>query len=272
MDIGKANVGDADVLLRAKSYPYDVQQSCFALISRKTVQLLAVDLESPLDSPVLDRNGARSLRSYAKSQGVELQDMPTVPVLAYGSNASIAGLRRKFAGEIDSTVIPVAHARLTDFDIVYSSHISPYGAIPAALQYCPKAIANVQILFVTEAQRRILCATEPNYLYAELMDLDLRIGDVKVTTVSSFLTRHGMLSRAGTEVALASSVVEGRRFPAKTEEQALRMARDMTAPDTNLDAFVLQNVADVILCRARTNELKATARAFEYPFWRLTHG
>ncbi|MCK5621123.1 MAG: hypothetical protein KAJ11_02450, partial [Alphaproteobacteria bacterium] len=52
------------------------------------------------------------------------------PVLAIGSNQSPRQLTRKFGDEGE---IPVQRARLRDFDIYYSAHITGYGSVPAML-------------------------------------------------------------------------------------------------------------------------------------------
>src|SRR5215207_2198589 len=83
-----------------------------------------------------------------------------VPLLAYGSNGSPEVLRRKLG---DDAFVPVVRATLRDFDVVYSSHISPYGSVPAAIYPCRGTSLQVCVLLVDAAQLATLDETEPNY-------------------------------------------------------------------------------------------------------------
>lgn len=255
------------LLSRAKGYPYDISQSSFAFIAGTTVPLVDVDLKSPLQSHVLDGDRLRTLGACAEDRGLPSQgpEASPVPLLAYGANASIEGLSRKFGEHRDAAVLPVARATLQDFDVVYSSHVSPYGAIPAALQQCRGARTTVHVLVATEAQRRILQATEPNYTLAQLwgLELSLELGP-RLSSAAAYLTRHGMLAVDEMELALAAVDTENRQFPAISEEEALRLARDLAAPGVDIDDFIVQCVSDEVLSRRRTERLKAHARPFAY--------
>lgn len=257
-------------LTRAKAYPYETPGASFAFVAGKALQLVRLNLESPLDSAVIDNDQLCSLRSSAKAHGLSSAkfDAPPMLLLAYGSNASVEALSRKFGDHEDAAVLPVARATLQDFDIVYSSHISPYGAIPAALQFCPHATTTVHVLVATETQQRILRNTEPNYFLASLSGLDLRFElGPSPSNVAAYLTRHGMLSINGTEVAVAAVETQNRSFPALTEEEVLLAARDVTAPGDDIDHFILQNSGDEALSRLRTERLKENARPFRYSAW-----
>src|SRR5437588_11460445 len=59
------------------------------------------------------------------------------PVLFYGSNAAPAQLARKYATSSAGFVVPAVLAVAQGLDVVYSSHVSPYGAVPATLIASP---------------------------------------------------------------------------------------------------------------------------------------
>ena len=262
------------LLARAKGYPYDISQPSFAFLAGTTVPLVDVDLKAPLQSHVLDRGRLLTLGACTESRGLSNQrpEASPMPVLAYGANASIEGLSHKFRAHRDAAVLPVARATLHDFDVVYSSHISPYGAIPAALQHCPGARAPVHVLVATESQRHILLETEPNYTLCHLWDLNLSLElGPRLTSAAAYLTRHGMLTLHGTELALAAVETGNRIFPALSEDEALRLARDVAAPNLDIDDFIVQSVRDEVLSRRRTERLKGTARPFAYRHWQEVH-
>ena len=51
------------------------------------------------------------------------------PLLRDGANAAPPMLARKLA-TLPHEPLPLLRAELADFDIVYSAHVSPYGAVP----------------------------------------------------------------------------------------------------------------------------------------------
>ena len=57
----------------------------------------------------------------------------------------------------------VAAARLAGFDVVYSAHVSPYGAVPATLQRRSCHAVDVHVLHLDDAQVAAIDAYEPNY-------------------------------------------------------------------------------------------------------------
>ena len=63
-----------------------------------------------------------------------------LPVIGHGSNRSPEQLRRKFGARAE---IPVSRAWLSDYDVVYSAHVTQYGSIAANLQHTPGARAEV---------------------------------------------------------------------------------------------------------------------------------
>lgn len=86
-----------------------------------------------------------------------------VPVLAIGSNASAAQLRRKFA-RLDHWAVPVTLADVTGLGVAYSAHVSRPGYVP----WAPYATGDTRaalyrITWLTASEVDVLDATEPNY-------------------------------------------------------------------------------------------------------------
>jgi hypothetical protein len=271
MPSSHSGAGTVAALERAKTYPYDIPECCYALAGGGALRLVGVDLTSVLDCEVLDDGRVTSLRNWARRRGVDTEDLGAPELLlAYGSNASVAGLSRKLAEGLHGCLIPVARATLADFEVVYSAHLSSYGAVPATLQHSPGARTNVSVLLTTPAERRLLRGTEPNYDFGELdaVELRLELGPT-LSTVSAVVSRHGALTLDGSEVGLAAVASTNRRFPARTQTQVLSAVRDLAAPAVDLGDFILGNVRDPELARRRTEQLKATARPFAYRSWRV---
>jgi hypothetical protein len=141
------------------------------------------------------------------------------PLLAYGANASPLALTRKLAAFPESP-LPMLRAHLGGFDVVYSNHVSPYGAIPGTLHPSPGTTVTAFVAYPDEQQLRALTATEPNYELTTLRDLDCRLelGD-RVEQLAAYLSRHGPWRPDNAPVALAELEATDRRFAQLTQRQ-----------------------------------------------------
>lgn len=183
------------------------------------------------------------------------------PVLAVGANAAPAVLRAKLAGvEGAGAPVPLLAGRLSGFDVVYSAHVSPHGAISATLQRSPGTSVAVHVTYLDAAQRAAVDATEPNYRREPLSPTALALASgAKLTEVEAYVSRHGCLCFEGTEIALAAVPADGRVFPALSEPQVLALARTQLAPDLRLEDFVSEQLRDPAVAARRTRELRRFA-------------
>jgi hypothetical protein len=167
------------------------------------------------------------------------------PLLAYGANAAPDALARKLASA-PAVPLPVLRAELAGFDVVYSAHVSPYGAVPATLHPSPGTTAPVFVLYPTAEQRALLGATEPNYELTRLRSIELRLaqeatplaGQEALSEVDAFLSRHGCLRLSGSPLALAAIRSTGRSFVEMGEAAVLELVRTAHSPDLDLEVFV----------------------------------
>lgn len=220
----------SDVVERAMRYPYAVPARAFAQLGHRTL--------SPDD--------------------VEIDLAERTALLAYGSNGSPEALGRKLALSADPVLVEPGW--LHDFDVVYSAHISPYGAVPATLQRSPGTAVRVAVLHLTPEQLRLLSATEPNYEAGLLEGVRCELaGGEEKTELAVYLSRHGCLLVDGAEVALIAVPARDRRFPEMGEPQILERLRATLAPEESIDSFVLANVADPALAQERTASLARRA-------------
>ncbi|HEX5526762.1 MAG TPA: hypothetical protein VFX44_06135 [Solirubrobacterales bacterium] len=148
------------------------------------------------------------------------------PLLSYGANAAPEALARKLAS-LPGVELPVLQAELEGFDVVYSAHVSPYGAVPATLVESPGTVAPVFVIHPTPEQRVLLTASELNY--------DL----VEVKGMEAFRSKHGHLSLEGSAVALAAVPSRGRTLPELDQRAILERVRATLAPELNLEEFIL---------------------------------
>jgi hypothetical protein len=219
-----------DVVERALGYPYGAPPGTFIQLGHQTLDPSEIEID-------------RDART---------------PVLAYGSNAAPKVLSRKLA--LSDQPVLVVPARLREFDVVYSAHISPYGAIPATLQRSPGTEVRVHVIYMTSAQIGVISATEPNYEPELLEGIECRLEDgEELGEVSAYISRHGCLLEGDSELALAAVTASGRRFAAIGEPEAMELVRSSLCPDTDLESFVLANVTDPNLSQSRSAQLPRRA-------------
>ncbi len=147
------------------------------------------------------------------------------PLISYGANAAPEALALKLAA-LPGEPLPVERSELEDYDVVYSAHVSPYGAVPATLLESPGTVAPVFILHPTAEQHALLTATELNY--------DL----VEVKGHAAYRSKHGCLELDGAPVALAAIPSRGRTLPQLDQPAVLERVRAQLAPELELEEFI----------------------------------
>jgi gamma-glutamyl AIG2-like cyclotransferase len=174
-------------------------------------------------------------------------------VLAYGANRSLAGIARKLGTDAPDPPVVVTAARLEGFAVVYSAHVSPYGAVPATLQRHAGRAVDVHVLHLDDAQVAAIDAYEPNYQRRRLDGVSLRLEDGTVLdAVEAYISLHGCLAVDGGACGIAE----------RDQHAVLELVRDRLAPGQDLDAFILAGIRDPALQASRTAALRADAIPF----------
>ena len=188
------------------------------------------------------------------------------PVLAIGSNQSPQQLTRKFGGTGE---IPVQRARLADFDIYYSAHITAYGAVPAMLQHAPGTAVALSVTWLDDRQLGIMHETElraANYRFAAIDDIDLALDcGSRLSDICLYVGVHGHLTHEGEAVAMAAAPAEGRRPKALSTAEVLEIVRERFSPRDDPADFVLKLVDDNGFRAACTANLAEDAVPFAHP-------
>jgi hypothetical protein len=218
----------SELVARALGYPYAIPASSYALLDGRAVDVEAVEVD------LTDRTA----------------------LLAYGSNAAPDVLARKLAAAPEP--VPMVRTELRDFDVVYSAHVSPYGAVPATLRRSPGTAVRAFIAYLTSKQLGLVSTTEPNYELARLdkPSCTLDRGEAPAE-LSLYVSRHGCLLLDGAEVALAEIEAQDRRFVAMTQREMLERVRTFLAPDRGLASFVDACVSGAIDARERLDSGEA---------------
>ena len=222
---------DVDLLALAKSYPYPAP-----------------------DSSYLFADGEAGPIERAEFEG-------RVPVLAHGSNRSPVQLKRKFGSAAE---IPVSLGWLADYDVVYSAHITQYGAVASTLQHRPGTRVRLAVNWLDEAQLARMHETEgpSNYGFGRLVGIDLSLEHGPVLERREalvYLGRNGCLDLDDGPVGLAAVTAEGRGHHAHHQEEALALVRARHRPEMGLEDMILEAVRDSSRRLALTSEMKARA-------------
>ncbi len=221
-----------EILRRAVAYPYEAPFHSFVQTGSRTEPL------PRLADP--DLSGRTAL-------------------VAYGANCAPRVLARKLRAAPPDP-LPMICAELLGFDVVYSAHISPYGAVPSTLQRSSGTHAPVHVAYPTDAQLTALTATEPNYELRELTDWVTysEAGRGEPARLHAYLSRHGCLAIGGAEVALTAVRSDPRRFRSMGEVEVLEHVRHRLAPELSLGRFV-ESSLDPGMAAARTTVLRGNA-------------
>jgi len=233
---------------------------------------LALAKGYPYDHPgssYLYRDGSATPLSAADA----MRFAGRTPVIAHGSNRSPDQLKRKFdylAG--GDSEIPVTRAWLQDHDVVYSAHITRYGAIAANLQHAPGVRVELFVTWLNEVQLAQMHATElgsETYVYGRLTGivLDLEHGpSPRLNEASVYLSKRGCLTddeAAGAPRAIGLSAIraEGRPYRALPQGEVLAFVQVRYGRVGHLDDHILETVRD----HQRRGELVAAMTAAAVP-------
>lgn len=162
-------------------------------------------------------------------------------LVAFGANAAPDVLAAKLGPQARVSAAP---ATLVGFDVAYSAHVAPYGAIPAALVRSPGTSVAVHVLRLEPGALPPLDATEGNYERAELAG-----------GLEAYVSRHGVLCPDGHPVALAAVPARGRRLPELTETEMLERVRALLDPGADPEEFVRAQACDTVVARERSAAL-----------------
>lgn len=194
------------------------------------------------------------------------------PVIAHGSNRAPEQLARKFGhlGEPHAE-IPVTFAWLEDYDVVYSAHVTQYGAVASNLHRTPGCRVRIALTWLDDRQLARMHETEGNYGFGRLAGVRLAPEDGPrgmLEEAFMYLSQHGCLAGDGGRLGLAAVPAEWRPHASFEQVAALTLVRDRHAPGADLDDFILAGIRDAGERRRRTAAMRAQGLAADVPHFR----
>ncbi len=253
---------DDELLALATGYPF--QAPGFSYIYRDG------DI-TPLSGSATSVSGSASL-----STSVAGQLKGRHPVIAHGSNRAPAQLHRKY-GHLNgrASEIPVTRVLLSDYDVVYSAHVTQYGAIAANLQHAPGAVVEVYVTWLDDAQLLRMHDTElggENYYYGRLDNIRLAFADLSLADLSAafvYLSTRGCLAQDGQAIGLEAVPARERPHRALGQREVLEFVRGRYRPERDLDAHALHTIRDPHFRRALVFEMEQDSVAAAAPHFTI---
>ena len=185
-------------------------------------------------------------------------------VLAVGSNRAPIRLDQKFLGNTVASV-PVQHARLKEFDIVYAAHLTHYGSVPAMLQRAPGTTVELAVTWLDDTQLEIMHATEGGYHYAAINSVDLTYDDgTRADSVHLYVGREGHLVHREQPVALIEIDGQDRPYAARNTAEVLEIVHQRVKPEMPHDDFILRVIDDIDFRRDCSILLAEDSVPFDY--------
>jgi hypothetical protein len=274
MDEAKKNPGDRDhtikeLVARAKAYPFPRPAGSFVFTHGRTwpvphpagpwsPELLIADGDRTVTfAELCERVGAGP---HAGSNGgaADYACDERTPVFGYSSNASPDALAHKFA-MLPHAVIPSIRCHVSDWDAVYSCHVSK-GYIPGAIHPSPGTELHGTMSWLTDEELELMNASENlgiNYEFRPLKGVvaTFENGDT-VTSPLAYFTLHGELRINDLPVAVAGTTADNRRYGVMAETEVLELARQQIAPDQGLDKMIATAIESFETQQALTAKLK----------------
>jgi len=239
------------------TYPYAREPGSYLFVNGVAYPYVRVTRRLLADSVVAvgDRR-VRVSRLLARLGLAELGGQRLTPVLAYGSNANVDALTRKYLTPDFPypTVIPVLTGRIRGYDVAWSPNFSFNGSLPATIAPSPGTTARVWVNWLNADQLQRMNATESvgqMYALGRLRaPLSFRGPPVRAPLV--YVDCAGALKVRGRIWAIAAVRASARRFAPTDAAGALRLVAPTLGWKGSVFELILTGVADADLRAART--------------------
>jgi hypothetical protein len=247
------------------AYPYAREPGSYLFVNGAAYPYVRITRRLLADSVVLvgDRR-LRVSRLLAKLDLAHLGDEPLTPVLAYGSNANVDALTRKFVTPLfpHATAIPVLAGRIRGYDVAWSPNFSFNGALPATIAPSPGTTARVWVNWLNPDQLERMNATEGvGDLYAlGSLRARLRFPGPSLGAPLVYVDCAGALRTRGRTWAVAGVPASHRRFAQTDAAGALRLIAPTLGWRRSVFDLLLTGVADADLRAARTRRIRHLGR------------
>lgn len=260
------------------SYPYPREPGSYLFVEGVAYPYVNLRHHSLADASVRAGGTVVSARSLLERLGLRSQaDEPRSPVIAYGSNANVDALTRKFvtSGYPDPAVIPVVKATLRGFDVAWAPQFVSNGAMPATLVPSMGTSVVVWITWLDHDELDQMNATEgvgTLYSYGLLRGARLDASGPPAIRPGLYVDCAGALKVDGRILAIDGVSATHRRFTALDSLAALRKVAVAIGWRGSVFGLVLDNVRSPEDRAKREKVLEALAAKPPLPGYTATRG
>jgi hypothetical protein len=253
------------------SYPYPREPGSYLFVNGAAYPYAGLSHQSLMDATVRAGGMALSARALLDRLGLGGQaDQVRTPVIAYGSNANVDALTRKFvtSGFPGQAVIPVIKGTLRNFDVTWSPELAFNGAMPATVVPSPGTSVSIWVTWLDRAELEQMNATEgvgTEYSYGFLSGARLNLPGPTVARPGIYVDCSGALRVHGRVLAVSGVPASQRRFRAVDSSGALSQAAAVLGWRGPVFDLLLDNVRSPALRASRSSSLKALGTQLPEP-------
>jgi hypothetical protein len=267
----------AELVELGLTYPYRRERGSYLFVDGAAFPYLRVTRQLLGDSLVSAAGEVMSAAALIRLLHAPRRRGALTPVLAYGANANVDALRRKYLSPTHpmAAVIPVIKGRLADYDVTWTPQLVFNGAMPSTLVASPGTEVSVWTTWLAGAELRRMNATEgvgTLYSAGRLRGAHLRLPGPPVRDPLVYVDCRGPLRIGDETIAVAGVPAAHRRFLARSSAAAL----DRVAPALDWRASALSLIVDNVRHpswrRARDRRLAALATPVSDPRYRPSVG
>jgi hypothetical protein len=144
------------------TYPYRRERRSYLFVDGAAFPYVRVTRQLLGDSLVATRGEVMSAAALIRTLHASEPQGPLAPVLAYGANANVNALTRKYLSPTEPmhAVIPVIKGRLADYDVTWTPQLVFNGAMPSTLVPSPGTEVSVWTTWLGSAELGRMNATE----------------------------------------------------------------------------------------------------------------
>jgi hypothetical protein len=244
------------------TYPYPRQPGSYLFVNGVAYPYVNLGHRSVMDASVQAGGMVLSARALLDRLGLGSQARQALtPVIAYGANANVDALTRKFVTSDFSgqAVIPVIKGTLQDFDVAWSPELAFNGAMPATIVSSPGTTVSVWITWLDPAELEEMNATEgvgTQYSYGFLSGVRLDMPGPAVTRPGVYVDCSGALEVHGGVLAVNGVPASHRRLQAVDSPAALAQAAAVLGWRGPVFDLLLDNVRSPALRANRSKSLQ----------------
>lgn len=287
----------ADTIALGMSYPYERESGSYLFVNGTPYAYESLGKDPLVDATIRVSGKVIQVDTFlnelarSKQQPKPEPMSARTPILAYGSNAAVSALKRKFISDKFArgwAILPVLKGTIKNFEVVHAAHFVPVnGSFPAGIAYNAATESEIWLSFLDEKEMERMHASEgidsdsPEswYSYGKLDNVKIQIpGWKELTSVFVYVDNYGALKLDGKTAALAK-VPAATRSPKVSMESALLAAEDIfkkipASMEANkacekwkgVEKRLCENIVDPCVRDDRTDELAKDKRV---EYWSL---